>query len=264
MSRISHVSSIERLRRGSAVADLLDDPDLRGAIFRLPDHLRIPIIDEIVKASPATPQSPKEQLAALIPIAYDGDLITSAYHNTLRDALLKLAEQVGGGATGARVQTLSFAPAFLPVYSDRDGVLTKSREWVPLTGYVVRPKADDDQPVGCDGWMPVKLPEGYRIEGMTLIGLRNKGTTFNGNGFQVMLQSQKLDDSATDLLFTRSVSDNEGGDHPFSLPAVKQMLDDKLVVREDAFKYLVRATLTSASVDAVVALYGVKIKCVAV
>src|SRR4051812_1067606 len=54
-----------------------------------------------------------DDFRADIPVAQEGDLITSDYHNSLRDAVIKLADRSGGGA-GDGTSVLAFAPALHP------------------------------------------------------------------------------------------------------------------------------------------------------
>src|SRR5262249_21282228 len=159
-----------------------------------------------------------------------------------------------GGEAGGATQTLSYAPAFTPVFTDVGGTLTRSPEWVPMVGIVVRPSPVGITPGGCDGLMQVRLPEGYPSSGRAVAGQRTGGSAL---GFTVALLSQRLNDSATPVLFSAAIS-NSAGD-PFSVQAVKQVTgDDLLVVRNGTFKYFVRATLISADAAAVAALYGVQ------
>ena len=76
---------------------------------------------------------------------------------SLRAALLAIASQLGADPTSGTV-TLTFAPSFLPIgdeppWSLSMGVATKPREAGKARG-----------------WFPLQLPEGVRLQSMTVIG----------------------------------------------------------------------------------------------
>jgi hypothetical protein len=97
-----------------------------------------------------------------IPIANDGDVIYADYHNSLRSALLALAGYLGQGVVnGTTAQTL--APALLPDQSS-DG----NQSWT-LSPQVAT--ADG----GAQGWLPLELPDGARIEAISILDQHDSG-----------------------------------------------------------------------------------------
>jgi len=106
-----------------------------------------------------------QQLVDRIPLAEPGAPITTDLHNTLREVLKLLAAQGVGSTTGPR--TLSLAPAFLP-FKD-------TPFWVTLDGGFASPQRLEST-AGTrivEGWIPVQLPEGARIDSMLVKGRRS-------------------------------------------------------------------------------------------
>lgn len=97
-------------------------------------------------------------LLAAIPIATDGRVITSEYHNSLRAAVLALAGQLGVGLiTPTVVETI--IPNFL-----QNG---NSPTWQINDGAAVKPEGT------AVGWLPLAIPDGSRLQSLTVFGTRS-------------------------------------------------------------------------------------------
>lgn len=91
-----------------------------------------------------------------IPLAQDGNLITSNYHNTIRAALEAIAGQVGGAAAPAAV-TLTLHAAFSPVATFPQFNLSMGVATLTGTGNAA-------------GYIPLNLPDGAVIQQLTISG----------------------------------------------------------------------------------------------
>src|SRR5439155_9868241 len=109
---------------------------------------------------PAQPQptiptagvSPIQLLVSSIPTAAPGGVITSEHHNSLRTALLAIANQLGLGPLSAE-GAVTFAPRFAP----KDPVDTTNEKWD--LDYGVAKKSQALSGHTARGWMEIDLPE---------------------------------------------------------------------------------------------------------
>jgi hypothetical protein len=203
--------------------------------------------------------SPPTQLAAAlaaIPIAEDGDLITSDYHNTLLAALLILAGQVGTPSSNS--VTLTLMPNFQPVPAAKAGYLL----WTQQLGYVTLP-ANFSPNGGAYGWMGLPLPNGMRIRKLTVYGQRNQ----TGNivcQFNLLKQGLKDLSPAQPPLINAILTANQvnPGDGTFTLTA--QLGDDQnFIVNTTANKYILEAQADAIAAPAgtQLTMYTAQIQC---
>jgi hypothetical protein len=99
-----------------------------------------------------------QDLINRIPTAQEGAPITPDFHNSLRDALTALAKQ-----SADRVPTkttLTLAPGFV----ENDG----GPNWPQSGGVATNPEGGL-----ANGWLPLQLPDGARIDGLTVRGRRS-------------------------------------------------------------------------------------------
>src|SRR5262245_38116019 len=89
-----------------------------------------------------------QSLVNAIPIAEDGRVITSLYHNSLRAALLAIADKLGADPASGTV-TLTFAPSFFPSGGNES-------PWSLSEGVATKPPGASST----RGWFPLQLPEG--------------------------------------------------------------------------------------------------------
>jgi hypothetical protein len=108
-----------------------------------------------------------EELLDRVETAHEGEPITPDYHNSLKAVVEALVLQ-GGRPTSARA-VLALAPAFLPH--------EEGPNWVLSNGVAKASRAKDadgnEQKLDAHGWMPVQLPDGARIQSMTVRGRRD-------------------------------------------------------------------------------------------
>ncbi|MBZ5621150.1 MAG: hypothetical protein LAQ69_20850 [Acidobacteriia bacterium] len=97
-----------------------------------------------------------QTLINAIPDAQDGDVITANSHNSIKQALIAIAGQLGG-TTGNVTQTIQ--PAFLPI--------PPNPTWNVSLGL-----AADQGPPGADGFIPLNLPDGAVIQQMVAMGAK--------------------------------------------------------------------------------------------
>jgi hypothetical protein len=187
-----------------------------------------------------------------IPTAEDGHIIDRKYHNSLREAVAALAQQVGTGGQGQADTSVTYAPVFLPV---TDGGV-KSPEWVLSLGVSSRPPSVNS----AKGWLPLQLPDNATIKSMTITGQKS-GTVLS---CQVRLMRQTIADATTVPMIVVNLKNVTG--QPFKATgevagASLPIIQDFRTVNNDKYQYLVLAELTLASptADAIVDLYAIQI-----
>ncbi len=190
-----------------------------------------------------------QALISAIPTAEDGHVITREYHNTLRAALLLIADQLSGGPVGAD-GVLTLAPTFWAVVDA--GVA--SPEWSLSIGIASKPQTGSS----AKGWFPLHLPDGAQIKTMTITGQRS-GTV---SSCQVRLARQTISVATTVPLITVSLKNVSG--QPFKVTADVSgaslaIIQDFRTVDNDKYQYFVVAELVNAAGDAVVDLYAIQI-----
>ena len=165
---------------------LLIDPSLINVIGKIPT---LPV------TPPGMPQtlSPTELQILLnsLPVAQEGTIITSAFFNSLRTAILALAAQIGGGAISP-TQLINFLPAFT--------VTQQSPAWMLDDGIASAPaKAGGGS---ASGWLPLQLPDNLTIQAMTVLGDKSGTIT----SFVVELFKRSLDGSDAQGVITTSLA----------------------------------------------------------
>jgi hypothetical protein len=131
-----------------------------------------------------------------IPIAHEGHIITSEYHNSLRNALLAIADRLGLVVKPVSdLQVLNFTPNFQHTVTSEPNHLV----WVCSFNKAVLPQIGGAAaaPISSTvrGSLPVQLPEGAVIDSMIVRGLRvaaDKEKT-RPKTFNVKLSRQKFD-----------------------------------------------------------------------
>ena len=187
-----------------------------------------------------------QSLINAIPIAEDGHVITRLHHNSLRAALLAIVTQLGGDPVSGTV-TLTLMPSFLPSGNQAP--------WLLSEGVATRSEAETTR-----GWFPLQLPEGVRIQNMTVIG-RRTGTV---ESFQVQLLRQPINDTPTTVLI--SIPLQNAGD-PFQEPprsvqvagAGPAALEEYRLINNSAFKYLVMANLVAQAAAAEAQIFAIRV-----
>jgi len=201
-------------------------------------------------AAPAPSTGPSVDVQTLllaIPIASDGQVITAEYHNSLRAAIIGIANQMGVGLSDTGT-TFTFAPTFLAI---------GTANWaLETTAFTAQAGA------AADGWLPVQLPDGQSIQSLTVNGKMTGGTP---TSFQVILCREPVDPddvakTGADNLITIDLSKTPAGSFTVSgavaagsganaLDAASKLLAAQAAKLIDNvnYKYFVRATLKPAA-----------------
>ncbi len=170
-----------------------------------------------------------------VPTAAARDVVTEKYHNSLRDTLGAVINQLSSPVSQAT--TLTFSPTFL-----QSGL---GPNWSFALGEAVGGGG-----TSADGWFPIQLPDSTHIQSLTVIGQRHG----NIGSLVVQLWRQGIVDSvASELIYidlssatspfnvTVSVQVNVPGLGPAAIAAT---LADFQLVNNSKYKYLVEAALT--------------------
>ena len=120
-----------------------------------------------------------------IPIANPGNLITSEYHNALREAVRGLASRIGLSVSPtAEFKILTFAPNFMPMKAK-----SADQPWSVTLERATIPKIDQNKTVA--GGFVVQLPDSATIYQMIVRGSRAAGAPAPKD-FKVTLRRQKF------------------------------------------------------------------------
>lgn len=192
----------------------------------------------------AGPSANLQALLAAIPIAVDGQVIAADFHNSLRAALITLAGEMGLGLT-APTTTFTFVPAFLQSGSAPNW--TSANFVATATG------------INPDGWLPVQLPNGQRIQNLTVTG-KKSGTA--PTLFQVKLLRQLTTGPGSDaptVLITVDLTSQTGSftvagsviaaaaPAGAALSLITQAAaEEQKLIDTTNYKYFVQATVTGA------------------
>ncbi len=158
----------------------------------------------------------------------DGDFITSESYNDMRAALLALAEQVGEGGNTLDVR---FGAAFSQ--SDPTEV-----SWLQYKGYVTKPPAGE-----AEGWMPVNLPDGSKIQRVTVLGRRNGPMNY----FTVTLARQPITATSEETLVEVPLETTNTTQQAFSASGGPVPGIGAEPINNTAYKYYLSASLGAAT-----------------
>jgi hypothetical protein len=199
-----------------------------------------------------------QALLAAIPIAADGQVITSDYHNSLRQALIAMASEMGIGLTTDSV-AFTYAPSMLPIAA--------AVAW-PISANFTALSAAATNP---DGWLPVQLPDGKILQNMTVAG---KLTVPAPTSFQVVLFREALGPDAPGpaALITVDLKSQTGGftvsngvtppgaaASAAGLVAQLAAVQDLKTIDTNSYKYFLRATVTGAGAATVAEIDSIQI-----
>ena len=184
-----------------------------------------------------------QALLAAIPIAADGQVIAADFHNSLRAALITLAGEMGLGLT-APTTTFTFMPAFLQSGSAPNW--TSANFVATATG------------TNPDGWLPVQLPDGERVQTLTVTGKRSGAAP---TLFQVKLLRQLTTgpgSEAPTVLITVDLASQTGAFSvsgsviaaaaPNSAASLANLAaaEDQKTIDTTTYKYFLQSTVTGA------------------
>ncbi|MEP6925797.1 MAG: hypothetical protein ABI954_15125 [Pyrinomonadaceae bacterium] len=243
------------------------------------------IFDGSTSTTPTTPTTPAppatssgisqnvQLLINAIPIAHEGHVITSEYHNSLRDALRAIAGQIGltvQPVSTARI--LTFAPNFMPLPPNERG---NNIEWIiDLSKASVPPEISGDTLV--QGGLPVQLPDDAMIQGMIVRFSRASKTAPDPKVFKITLNRLKLDSerevNATPILVfdlkaekekfkqTKTIKDLESDDDTDFSTNLSKILNLSRINNE-THQYFVTAEWNGVKESAKFAVNSIQIVC---
>ncbi len=191
-----------------------------------------------------------DTLVAAIPTAQEGDVITINYHNTLRAAVAALASQPGGTGLPATV-TVTFAPDLTP----NDG----QPPWSRQQGIAVKPGASAAPPfsgVEATGWMALQLPDGYRIDRLTISGAK----TGNVGSWTASLIRQPMAASGA-ITVVSGTLDDAPTDTAGNFQVSQQATTTSTLIDNTAFKYVLLIRIRGADSAATATLFAFQVVC---
>jgi hypothetical protein len=184
-----------------------------------------------------------------IPDAVDGQIISSAHHNSIKQALLLLIGQLG--ATGPTSMTIatSVAPTLL---ADAPNI-----PWVQSVGLASRPGG-----VGLvSGWTPVELPDQAHILSLTVLGSRTG--TVNELKFDLIRQPVN-GTTVTTLISIAGDTTTDPFDKPTNFDTTGVTLaaiEDSTRVDNARYRYMVKAQERNTDVVATIQILGFQVMC---
>jgi hypothetical protein len=214
------------------------------------------------------PQSPAhsaeyQTLLNSIPIANDGDVIFPEHHNSLRAAIGVLARNLDDSAF-ARLAQIPFTPALLP-----NGT---AKPWRLAIGAALGPDTGGSDHAA-NGWMPLDLPHGSRIEGFSVRGEQNDLPAVTGGSpqpagsvgdWQVALARREVAGSEDVTLGSKDISGQAGA---FSAPveiavegATQAQMEGYRRIDNEKYQYLFTTAATSVN-RSVIKLTAVEVTC---
>ncbi len=205
-------------------------------------------------------ENPKGQslasLVSTIPVAVEGEVISSEYHNSLRAAVLALADILGAGAVQ---RNFTLMPALIKT----DGL----PEWRFTSGVASAPAHQQNT---ISGILPVLLPNGAAIQAMIVRGRRVGSVA--GLETKLVRQPTRSGESTSliDLPLESVTTDGAGffeatGDLVKSIgvkvgdSAMKVILEDLRTVNNDDYKYFISAE--ADGVGDLVEIYSFQVAC---
>jgi len=192
-----------------------------------------------------------------IPVAGRQDVISPESHNSVRDAIVAIATELGG-AVARRSVTLTFAPTFLKV-PDPSSQGNFLPEWQINIG-----SAHNKERPAPKGWLPVQLPDGSRIQELCVLFEVNQPLE---RKLHVKLQRQITDEKPELLaelsqeLVEARIYDEKAPftNDPTVFPTPGREPADK--VRNELYKYFVEATVDGVLPAASVMIFAIRVVC---
>jgi hypothetical protein len=223
-----------------------------GGIFaeQLPIDTLLPILTtffgssltEAQQARPAssTPAALQASLAAIRTVG-DGDIVYANDHNSVKNFLVMLISYLGDQVL-TQDQTLSFAPALLQL---------GATGWTLAEG-----EADQGNHAAVSGWMPIELPDGVKIQSLSVHGTATSGQ--NVGTIAVALKRRPLQSTAA---AEEIVSVSLAGQNPTFGVAKSAPQSDRQTVDRFSYGYYIKADVTGAATGAGIRLFGFEVAC---
>ncbi|MEP6901470.1 MAG: hypothetical protein ABJA66_06945 [Actinomycetota bacterium] len=131
-------------------------------------------------------------LISSIPIANSGNIITSEYHNALRDAVRGLASKIGLSVNPtAEFKILTFAPDFMAMTPPKDSEIVNLKWDVTLNRAATPQVGANDLKNPVSGGFVVQLPDSATIYQMIARGARGASAP-NPKNFKIALKRMKF------------------------------------------------------------------------
>ena len=193
-----------------------------------------------------------------IPVAGRQDVISPESHNSVRDAIVAIATELGG-AVARRSVTLTFAPTFLKVPDP-----LSPEKFLPEWQINIGSAHNKERPAP-KGWLPVQLPDGSRIQELCVLFEVNQRLE---RKLHVKLQRQITDEKTTELLAELSqelveprIYDEKAPftNDPRVFPTPGREPAD--IVRNELYKYFVEATVDGVLPAASVMIFAIRVVC---
>lgn len=242
-------------------------------IFTLPPGVTLPPVTPVPSQPVSQIDLEIQLLLNAIPIANEGNIITSEYHNSLRKALLAIAERMGLTIKPvSELQIFTFAPNFLPVWSDEAPVPS----WVMTFDKAVLPAIAAGAAANVKGNLAVQLPDDATIVSMTVRGARVTADKEKPKPklFNVKLNRQKFDTETAQVtpLITFKLADEkekikEVNDIKGSLPddlddaTARSRVLDLSRVNNQTYQYFIEANWDGDNNAAKFEIYSLQILC---
>jgi hypothetical protein len=188
-----------------------------------------------------------DTLIAAIRTAEDGQVISKDYHNSLRDALKAIADQLNATPFGEEV-TASYPPHFMlngagPNWQVNNGIATRDAGGLS------------------DGWFALHLPQGARIQSLNVKGRRVAAAL----SFTVKLLRVALADPDGGNIAVVTVNLKNASD-PFNvtqIPAATGLgpkeLEELRRVDNSAYTYLIVATVRGSADNNLIQINGIQV-----
>jgi hypothetical protein len=188
-------------------------------------------------------------ILSTIPSVSEGDLITAEVANNVRAALQEIARLLGE-STGAGTQKITFAPNFIPFGTLSQAIVAWN---VTETAAAARVGAD----ITTRGMMAVSLPDGARIEKITVYG-RKQGSLdlLEVRVTRVTVPGNTSSTVATVPFENATITDPNSGRFSETLTLPVGSRQDASVVDNANFRYLVRAE--AQSVQNLAEIHGIQ------
>jgi hypothetical protein len=240
------------------------DPSLGGLLGTFGTSTGTGTMIDPVRGGMAPPGVDLTSIVSAIPLAQDGQLITSAHHNIMRTALFAIAAQLGGSGGGGLEITTTVAPAFHQLMAPpaTGGQPVNVPLWAMTAGI-----ATNSAPAGtatvtdAAGWLPVNLSDGAHIETLRVMGSRTGAigslefdlirVPFDGHQVPVLIKV--VGDTTTDP-FSGPVRFDQSG-------LTSAVIQESTLIDNTKYLYVIQAIGRNIAAAAQVVIRGFQVTC---
>ncbi len=229
------------VKKGVAVSGIFIGEKVFGGPFKtLPGNPPTPAPPTPVAPTPAPPEQTQpileidtklQLLISSIPIANPGNIITSEYHNALRDAVRALASKIGLSVSPtAEFKILTFAPNFLAMTPPKDSEIVNLKWDVTLNRAATPQVGANDLKNPVSGGFVVQLPDSATIYQMIARGARGASAP-NPKNFRIALKRMKFGKEQTQTLISMDLTALKEG--PFEVNDSVKLSDSEADLDND-------------------------------